>query len=73
MWFQYIIAGCTLINLAIVLLIRFNDLVHLPKSVDKIDKKVDNLEKKVDNINVNLTKIMAICEERHSQVVCKRK
>lgn len=72
-WFQYIIAGCTVINLIVVLLIRFNDLVHLPRAVEKIDKKVDDISKTVGNLDLNLTATMARCEERHSKVIRKRK
>jgi len=67
MWLQYVTAGISVITLGMTILIKFNDLYHLPKEVASQGQKIDSIEKKVDAINLNLTAISALCEERHGK------
>ncbi|MFH0805969.1 MAG: hypothetical protein V1901_03790 [Patescibacteria group bacterium] len=68
MWVQYITAGAAVLSLGISLILKFNDMVHLPKEVAEIKKEVKDVSKQMNEINVKVTAISAICEERN----CKK-
>jgi hypothetical protein len=59
-----IIAG---FNAAIFIIIKFNDLSHLEKSVNEIKDTVKDFDKKLDANTVSIASIEANCKATHSR------
>lgn len=53
-----------IINVGILIAIKFNDLYHVQKSLNDIKKKFDDLDKKVDNIAERVSTIEGKLDKR---------
>lgn len=52
-------------NCAIFLIIKFNDLVHLEKKLDKFSTQLDKIDEKLDISTDRISKIEGKCTANH--------
>ena len=64
-----VFSGLTLLGsgaaIAVGIIIKFNDLVHIDKKVDELTKTINNLVKIVEKNDKDISVINAVCKERH--------
>jgi peptidoglycan hydrolase CwlO-like protein len=61
-WLPLIIVG---FNAAFFVIVKFNDLVHLDKKLDKIEKKLEDMDKKLDTTSERISKQEGKCTANH--------
>jgi len=66
---NYISLGITLLvmgfNVALFIVLKFNDLKHLSKDVSEIKEDVKTLVKKDEELGLKVAKMEVRCQERH--------
>ena len=56
-----------IVNILIYCVIKFNDLTHLAKDINKMDKKLNKIYTRLGKVEKKQIARDAICEERHAR------